>query len=306
MTKPMRKALLYIIVVASTGLPATRVVAQSVPAGVSADITADKQAILIGEPIRLTLTVRSTPGNPLFVEVPDSLTHFEVLSRGKVDTVASKDLLQFQQVITVTSYDSGHWMIPSFSLTGTDIVTDSLPVDVGFLPMKPQDQLRDIKDIILVKATIPWLLMAFSAAVLIVLVVLFIRALRARKAGVSAKAAAPLEPPYEEALASLEALNMPVASADIKPYYTRLDAIFKRYLSRAYGWKTSQFTTTDLLIHLQDTVTDREERSAIAETLRLEDAVKFARFFPGNELHLRAQAQVRKAIDILHKTEKTP
>ena len=301
MIKPMRKVLLYIGMV----VLALRAGAQSVPTGVSADVTADRQAILIGEPIRLTITVRSTPGHSLFIQVPDSLAHFEVLTRSKIDTVADKTLLQLQQVVTLTSFDSGHWVIPSFDLAGTDIITDSVGVDVGFLPMKAQDQLRDIKDIIPVNVTIPWWLVGVSALVLAALVFLFVKSLRSKKAK-TISAGATADPPYEEAIKALEALQVPVASADIKPYYTRLDSILKRFLSRSYGWNTSQFTTSDLLIHLQDTVTDPRERSAIAETLRLEDAVKFARFFPGNDLHLQAREQVRKALDILHKTSKTP
>ena len=67
------------------------------PTGVSADITADRQAILIGEPIRLTLTVRTSTGHALFPEIPDSLPHFEILSKSKIDTVTDKNLLQLQQ-----------------------------------------------------------------------------------------------------------------------------------------------------------------------------------------------------------------
>lgn len=297
----MRKFFFY-----SALLLACRASAQSVPAGVSADITADRQAILIGEPIRLTLTVRSTPGHPLFVQVPDSLPHFEVVSRGKIDTVAGKDLLQMQQVITVTSFDSGHWEIPALDLPGTDIVTDSLGVDVGFLPMKAQDPLRDIKDIIPVRAYFPWWLLGFSAVALVILVILLVRSLRSREKVQANEAAIPALPPYEEALKALEGLSLPVASADVKPFYTGLDSILKRYLSRAYGWRTSQFTTSDLLQHLQEAVPDAGERSAIAETLHLEESVKFARFFPGGDLHTMAKGQVRNALDILHKTEKTP
>jgi predicted nucleic acid-binding protein len=276
--------------------------AQSVPTGLSADVAADRQAILIGEPIRLTFTVRTTPGHPVFVAIPDSLAHFDIISRSKIDTVADKDLLQFQQVVTLTSFDSGHWVIPPFELPGTDVVTDSVGVDVGFLPMKPDAPLRDIKDIIPVKFSIPWWLIAVSAVVLVALVFLLVRALLSKKAKAAGAEAVPVDPPYEEAVKALDALPLPVAAADIKPYYTRLDAILKRYLSRNFGWTTSQFTTSDLLIHLQDTVTDPRERSAIAETLRLEDAVKFARFFPGSELHVQSREQVRKALAILHKT----
>lgn len=285
-------------------LQAVRTVAQSIPSGISADITADRQAILIGEPMRLTLTVRTSTGHALFPEIPDSLPHFEILSKSKIDTVVDKNLMQLQQIIVLTSFDSGRWVIPAFDLPGTNIVTDSLDVDVQFIPMKPGDQVRDIKGIIPVSAYIPWWAFFASGALLIVLIFLLIRTLTRKKR--KEEEAALAEPPYEEAMQALGTLQMPVASADIKPYYSRLDEILKRYLARAYGWKALQFTTTDLLLKLQDVLDDPGERSALAEALRMEDAVKFARFFPGNEAHQRSMDQVRKAIDILHKTEKTP
>jgi len=300
MNKPMRRALLYMTLMtlaASAG-------AQSVPNGLSADISADRQAILIGEPIRLTFTVRSTPGNPLFVHIPDSLPHFEVVTRSKIDTVSDKFMIQLQQVVTVTSFDSGHWVIPAFELPGTDVVTDSLGVDVGFLPMKAQDQIRDIKDIVQVPAILPWIWISASVLVLGALIFLLIRALRSKKSAVEGGEPAETLPPYEEAIRNLDALALPDASADIKPFYTALDGVLKRYLFREYGWNTSQFTTSDLLGRLSERVSDGRERSAIAETLHLEDAVKFAKYFPGNELHKQSREQVRKALDILHKTEK--
>lgn len=300
----MRKVFFYTGMILSLLLPALLGAAQSVPAGLSADITADRQAILIGEPLRLTLTIRSSPGNLVFPIVPDSLPHFEILSRSKVDTVTDKDLVQMQQVITVTSFDSGHWSIPAFNLPGSNVVTDSVGVDVGFLPMKADDPLRDIKGIIAVSAVIPWWMYAASAAVLVLLVILLVRTLRKKKVLTEAESLSS-DPPYEEAIKSLEGLREPVASADIKPYYTRLDGILKRYLLRAYGWNSLQFTTTEMLAHLQVVITEPGESLALAEALRLEDAVKYARFFPGSDDHIRALAQVRKALDLLHKNEKT-
>jgi hypothetical protein len=299
----MRKEFLYIGMVISVLLLGIGATAQSIPAGISADITADKQAILIGEPIRLTLTVRSDKNQLVFADVPDSFPHFEVLSKGKIDTVAARDQFQLQQVITVTSFDSGRWVIPSFELPGTNIVTDSITVDVGYMPMKSGSPLRDIKDIIPVHVNIPWLLLIGSALLLIVLVILFVRAIRSRKKapGKGAESGSSLTP-YEEAVKALEALNIPAASADIKPFYTSLDDILRRYFSRAYNWKASQYTTTDILMKLPDIMTGPDDRSELAEALRLGDAVKFARFFPESAWQTKSLGQVRKAIDTLHKT----
>lgn len=301
----MRKELLYIGMVVSVLLLGIGATAQSVPAGISADISADKQAILIGEPIRLTLTVRADKNQLAFADVPDSFPHFEVLSKSKIDTVSSMGQFQLQQVVTVTSFDSGRWVIPSFDLPGTNIVTDSFTVDVGYMPMKSGDQLRDIKDIIPVHVNLPWLLIIGSALVLIVLVVLFVRAIRSRKKtpGKRADVRSSL-PPYEEAVRALEALGIPAASAGIKPFYTSLDDIIRRYLTRAFDWKASQYTTTDILMKLPDIMTGADERSELAEALRLGDAVKFARYFPESAWQEKSLGQVRKAIDTLHKTEK--
>jgi len=301
----MRKELLYIGMVISVLLLAVNAYAQSVPSGISADISADKQAILIGEPIRVTLTVRAAQHPLTFANIPDSLAHFEVISRSKIDTVIDKGLAQLQQVITLTSFDSGRWVIPSFDLPGTNIVTDSLTIDVGYMPMKPQDPIRDIKDIIPVSVAIPWWIIILSAALLIVLVVLFIRTLRSKAVTGSRFASRTNILPYEEAIQALDALSLPVASADIKGFYVSLDNILKRYLTRAFGWKASQFTTTDILLHLPDLMTSAEERSELAEVLRLGDAVKFARYFPEKVWYDKARTQIRKSIDSLHKIEKT-
>ena len=301
----MRKEFLYIGMVISVLLMGVRAGAQSIPAGISADINADKQAILIGEPIRLTVTVYTDKSQLVFADIPDSIPHFDIISKSKIDTVAVKDQIQLQQVITVTSFDSGRWVIPSFELAGTNIVTDSVSVDVGYMAMKDNEQIRDIKDIIPVKFNLPWLLIGISGLVLIVLIVLFIRALRSGRIGKGKDAAAGLSKltPYEEAVKALEGLAIPLAAADIKPFYTTLDDILRRYLVRAFGWKATQYTTTDILMNLPDVMPGAEDRSELAGTLRLGDAVKFAKFFPESSIQESSLKQVRKSIDLLHKTQ---
>ncbi len=298
MINHMRKKLLLIGMAFSFCLASICTRAQN--AGVSADINSDKQAILIGEPLRLTLTIRSTAPNPTFPLFPDSIAHFEVLTRSKLDTVIQGNNWQLQQVVTLTSFDSGHWVIPSLDLPGTNIVTDSLGVDVGYIPMKEGDQIKDIKDIISVNLHVPWWLLIVASVVLVGLIILLVKMLKTKK--LAAKAAA--SPPYEEAIKALEDLPIPMATADIKPYYTSLENVLKRYLSREYQLKTGQLTTSELLMHLTEVIKDADAFSALAEALRLGDAVKFAKFFPDSNWHTQSKDRVRKAIDYLHQTPK--
>ena len=222
MINHMRKKLLFIGMALSFCLASICARAQN--SGVSADINSDKQAILIGEPLRLTLTIRSASPNPTFPLFPDSIPHFEVLTRSKLDTVIQGNNWQLQQVVTLTSFDSGHWVIPSMDLPGTNIVTDSLGVDVGYIPMKAEDQIKDIKDIISVNLHIPWWLLIVASIVLVGLIILLVRMLKTQKLAAKASAA----PPYEEAIKALEDLPIPMATADVKPYYTSLENVDRK------------------------------------------------------------------------------
>ena len=107
----------------------------------------DRSGILIGEPIRLTLEADIPEHEPIRFFQPDSIPHFEFLNIEKIDTSNTGSGTVLSQVIHITSWDSGHWVIPSFQL-GENIATDTLPVDVGFSPFNPEQPYHDVKEII--------------------------------------------------------------------------------------------------------------------------------------------------------------
>jgi hypothetical protein len=107
----------------------------------------DRSTILIGEPILLTLEVDVPENEAIRFFALDSLPHFEFLSREKIDTSNTGSGTVLSQVIRITSFDSGHWVIPAFVLIDS-IQTDTIPVDVGFSPFDPQQPYHDVKDII--------------------------------------------------------------------------------------------------------------------------------------------------------------
>src|SRR5882757_3068355 len=96
----------------------------------------DRNKILIGEPVRLTLEVDIPENEPIRFFSIDSIPHFEFLQRTKTDTINTDKGTKLIRVIPITSFDSGHWVIPSFILTDK-IATDTIPVDVGFTPFDP-------------------------------------------------------------------------------------------------------------------------------------------------------------------------
>jgi len=93
-------------------------------------MTVDKQEILIGERIQLTVQVflpnHKTFGFPKI----DSMAHFDILERSGVDTKIVQGGITMKQTLSITSWDSGKSSIPS--ITFQKVKTKPIPVVVSF------------------------------------------------------------------------------------------------------------------------------------------------------------------------------
>ena len=276
--------------------------------------TVDKNQILIGE--QLKYNVQATfPLNAYHVtwfEVPDSFSHFEVVIRGKIDTVEKKGMTTFRQTLTLTSFDSGINIIPSLPVnfgslandSTINLFTDSIRINVSFSPLDSTKTFHDIKTIIEVKDEIPWLLWAGGAALLILLIVgliYLIKYFRSRKKPVplfNSKLS-----PFGEAMQSIEQLQKDqlLYKGEIKPFHVRLTDIFKRYLSRRLQQNMLTLTSSDILLLLNDTLLSKADTSLIAGSLRMADAVKFAKFYPHKEESESALLNTKKVIEQIDK-----
>ena len=180
--------------------------------------TIDRSKILIGEPIRLILEADIPENEAIRFFQPDSIPHFEFLDIQKIDTSNTGKGTVLSQVFQITSFDSGHWVIPSFIL-GDSMVTDTIPVDVGFSPFNREQPYHDVKDIIEVNPPEEeqkirwWYIVAGAALLLLLLILLF----RKKKKPVQKPVEQPLDP-YKEAMGQLEKLQRDKPEA--KQYYS--------------------------------------------------------------------------------------
>jgi len=241
----------------------------------------DRNKILIGEPIALTLEADIPENEPIRFFTIDTLPHFEFLGKQKIDTSNTSDGTVLTQVIRITSFDSGHWVIPALVL-GENIETDTLPVDVGFSDFNREQDYHDIKDIIEVnpeeEKKNDWLLYVIGGGVILLIVIIYFL-LRRKKPVV--KAVAPVVDPYEEAMKQLEKLQH--EKADQKLYHSRLVDIFRVYVSKKKGIHSLQKTTDDLVVQLKTIPVDKGRFEKLAQALRLSDFVKFAKYIPSAE-----------------------
>ena len=242
--------------------------------------TVDRNKIFIGEPIQLTLEADIPENEPIRFFTIDTLPHFEFLEKRKIDTINTSDGTVLTQIIRITSFDSGHWVIPSLVLR-ENITTDTLPVDVGYSEFNREQDYHDIKDIIEVNPAEEkknwWWWYAIAGSV--VLLILIIYLLRRKKPVV--KTAEPIIDPYEEAMKQLEKLQH--EKADQKQYHSRLVDIFRVYVSKKKGIHSLQKTTDDLVVQLKIIFVDKARFEKLAQALRLSDFVKFAKYIPSGE-----------------------
>ena len=259
----------------------------------------DKNKILIGEQIRLQLEADIPENEPIRFFAIDTLPHFEILNRTVIDTSNTDNGTFLKQAILITSFDSGHWMIPALTL-GEKVITDSISVDVSFSPMDTAQAYHDIKDIIDVNPKKEknrwWLWYAIGGGV-VLLGLLLIYALRKKKP--LPIAAAPVLNPHEDAIKQLD--NLQREKPEQKQYYSRLVDIFRVYVYHKKDIHSLQKTTDDLVGQLRGLALPKEEFEKLAQVLMLSDFVKFAKYIPSAEEDRNSFDVVKSSINAIEK-----
>src|SRR5882724_399125 len=266
--------------------------------------TVDKREILIGEPIQLMLEATV----PLDVQLSwpplDTLPHFDFVEKGKTDSVVRSGGRYYRQYLTITSFDSGAWSIPRlpFVMGAKKYFTDSVRIGVGYSKFDASRDYHDIKDIIDVPNPwakwIGWVVAAFTLLSLVI-VIWLVRKKKLLKIGGRQETLAPRLSPYEEAIRQLEELQQQhlAENGQVKIYYTRLGDILRQFILRRLGIASLVETNEELIGKLRKLPISSEEFARLAETLRMSDFVKFAKYQPGipdNEHNFKV---IRSSVD---------
>jgi len=292
----MKTALLCFIALFSTlGLNAQVLVKASV----------DKDAILIGEPVKLLLDARMPLGAQISWFTLDSIPAFEFLEKGKVDTIEGVDGKKIQQVVTITSYDSGYRVIPPLTLKvgNTTYATDSIGINVTYTPYNPDADYRDIKEIIEVPnpsaGAIPWIIGV--ATVLAIAAIVWLLMVKKKK-DIPIAEKIPELTPYEEALNALDALKQKgwPAPADSKFFYTQLNDVLRVFVMRKLRISSLEKTNDELTRALVTLKPDAEQFRQLAYALQIADFVKFAKYTPGETENEQNFNSIRSAITTLN------
>jgi hypothetical protein len=233
----------------------------------------DKQKIVIGEPFDLTLKATISKKDSVKWLTIDTFSHFEILNKAKVDTQLNNATFILQQKITLTSWDSGKWPIPSITFSKTQ-KSKPIVIDVSFSPFDANQDYHDLKDILEVpkpeKDVWYWYLIGA-----ILLLLLFLLLFPSKKKKKEDEVKKPDENIYKTSLLRLNKLKE-ANIADSKLFYTELIDIFRDYLHKRKSIQSFSKTTDDLAIQISDLQLHVNKQQVLLQTLRLSDLVKFA------------------------------
>jgi hypothetical protein len=108
--------------------------------------------------------------------------------------------------------------------------------------------------------------------------------------------------PYEQALLSLNELHarqLP-EKGQVKTYYTGLNDILRLFITRRLALSTMQKTSEELFLQVKDLGLPNDDFIAMVQTLRMSDAVKFAKYVPGKADNEESFKNIRKSIELLN------
>ena len=275
-------------------------------AQVSVRSNISRDNILIGETVSLTVEAYVPIGANVTWFSLDTIPHFEMLKKSGIDTIQNIDAKKHTQNFIITSFDSGRQYIPSFEIIvdNQPYYTDSILINVAFTPFDPKEDYKDIKDIIDVKDPsvkyLPWAIAGLAALSVALLVFLWYR----RKFATSSlkEEQVPALTPYEEAMKALSQLALKnVTNGEVKGYYSEMNDILRKYVSKKFAVSTFERTNEELILELSVMGIPKDEFISLAQSLRMSDFVKFAKYHPGDEDNRNNLKIVTSSIEILDK-----
>lgn len=256
-------------------LPIHLLFAQATPV-----VSVSKEKILIGESFKISFELKAVERTAKVEwKFPDSLNHFEYISFDTTDA--------FKKEITVTSWDSGVWNLETVSV----LVPSSLNGKPQLLKFPAKEIrveydttgsaiLNDIKPIIEINDAgeqwIAYTIAAITIISLVLLIYLFVKWKNKNETVVLAKSHLSPYDEFKEALNQLKNKNWQTQTEQ-KAGFTELVFITKRFFERKLHQPYTKYLTDETSIQLFKNIS-REDAIQVIQTLRLADAVKFAKY----------------------------
>lgn len=291
------------------------------------DATPDKNAILIGEQINITLKTnyRVDEGDIsiVFPTLYDTINQFvEIVKKSPIDTlIPNKEepyTFEQQQIITITSFDSGYYALPPFQfiINNDTLETEPILIEVQTMPVDTAQAIFDIKGVIdepfsftdWIKDNWWWMV---AILVLVIGIFYLIKFLKNRKPNEVVEEVIPEIPVHIIALEKLEKIRNEKLwqSGKVKLYHSHISEILREYIENRYQINALEETTSEILHGLRLKNISPDLMNKLTQTLTLADLVKFAKEQPlpnENEMSINAAIEFVNTTKLIINNETLP
>jgi hypothetical protein len=304
----MAKSLTYIVFLLILIVGICPACAQEIP---TVKAAVDKNQILIGQPIRFTIDVKSPMTSSNQLPQFDSIPHFEIIEKASPDSTISAAGASYHMEWKLTSFDSGTQVIPALAVTVGNrfYKTDSLHIEVSYGKVDTAQDYHDIKGIRDLENPdvkyIPWIVGAVAAISLFLFIWFIRKPPTANRQLPTANQEIIRTTPIEEAMANLEQLKKMLHDdpSSVKKYYSGLTDTLRIFLNRQLGLVTMEKTSEELILSLSNLKMDRDSFSNLTAALRMGDFVKFAKYIPGPYENDTNWEVIRNSIVLINETK---
>ncbi|TYA75041.1 protein BatD [Seonamhaeicola marinus] len=252
----------------------------------------DSTSIKIGEQITFRVEVETDTTNLVVFPEGQTFSPLEMIDSYAIDTLKNQDKYNLIKRYGLTQFDSGSYTIPRQKIVVGDktFFTDSLKVEVNNILVDTTKQgLYDIKPLIEVKKKGGnWWKYLLVTLLIIGIVGAVLWWFIWRKKPLTEEEQIALLPPYDRAKLALKKLDDShyLKHEELKPYYSELTLIIRKYLDEKV-YDHSLESTTDELISKLKLLKDGNQIDLSSETikniesiLKRADLVKFAKSAP--------------------------
>ncbi len=276
---------------------------------------ADSTEFLVGDAITVHVEITHDGKLNFSPLVGDTLGVFHILSR---DPVKKSSVTTSSATFIVSAYDSGTAILPPLQFAYKippdsafqTVATDPLIFRIHLVEVDTSKEIKDIKPVLSVSLTVAEISLILGTAVALAWLGYSIYIYRKRKKERKPveKYVAPPKPAHVLALEELAQLKEKRLwqQALIKPYYSEVTEILRRYFENRYAFMALEKTTDETLDDLRRFAGAHSVLDETAKILRRADLVKFAKYEPAIPEH---EEMMTVAFDIIEKTklrESTP
>lgn len=278
----------------------------------------ERDSLMIGDQVGLELGINVPEG--FLVSWPalkDTISkHIEIVNFQDIDTTNKENTLILNRKLTITSFDSGYFKIPSYTFRFhhagdtvsyeartpeqyIEVYTPAVDTTQAFKAIK-----APVKEPYTFREALPWILLGLLVIAIILGTVWFVRNKKKKKPLFTSKPKPEL-PPHVEAMQRLEELKLAKVWQQglVKEYYTQLTDIIRRYMERRYGFNAPEMTTDEILDELKMLNINSDVTGKLKASLTLADLVKFAKAKP---TPLENDVSLNNCIDFVEETKEVP